>query len=134
MAFWLLKTEPSVFSYADLEREGKAVWDGVTNNTALIHMRLMKPGDLTLVYHSGTEKQIVGTAEIASDPYPDRKRKDPRFVVVDVVPRQRFANPVPFSNIKGLKEFADWQLVRIPRLSVMPVSARHWKKIQSMSH
>jgi predicted RNA-binding protein with PUA-like domain len=73
MAFWLMKTEPSKFSYGDLEREKRAVWDGVTNNTALIHIRAMRKGDRALIYHSGGEKSIVGIADIVSDSYSDPK-------------------------------------------------------------
>lgn len=134
MAYWLLKTEPSTYSYTDLERDGKTVWDGVTNNLALRHLRSMKDGDLAFVYHSGKEKCIVGIAEVASDPYPDPKHNDARIVVINLAPKEKLASPVPLSAIKGLKEFATFHLVRIPRLSVMPVSASQWKKLLGMSH
>jgi len=133
MGRWLLKTEPSGFSYDDLVKEGKSRWDGVTNNTALLHLRAMKKGDPALIYHSGKEKQIVGLAEIASDPYADPRAGNPRFVVVDIVPKRLLAHPVPLGSIRKLKEMKSFDLVRQTRLSVMPVSEAQWEKILSMS-
>ncbi len=131
---WLLKTEPSTYSYADLERDKKAVWDGVSNALALKHLRSMKRGDLAFVYHTGDEKQIVGIAEVMSDPYPDPKQKDARLVVVvDLKPRERLARPVTLSEVKADAEFRDFELVRIGRLSVMPVSESRWKKLLKMA-
>ena len=83
--YWLLKTEPSTYSYADLERDGKTVWDGVTNALALKHLRSMKRGDLAFVYHTGAEKQIVGIAGVVRNPYPDPKESEPKLVVVDLM-------------------------------------------------
>lgn len=133
MSFWLLKTEPSTYSYANLEQAKKACWDGVTNNLALKHIRSMARGDLTFIYHTGDEKSIVGIAEITSAPYPDPKVNDPKIVVVDLKPKERLKNPVSLAAIKARKEFADFALVRIGRLSVMPVSAAQWKTLLSMS-
>jgi predicted RNA-binding protein with PUA-like domain len=130
--YWLLKTEPSTYSYADLERDKKAVWDGVSNPLALKHLRLMKRGDLASVYHTGDEKQIVGVAEVTSDAYPDPKEKDARLVVVDLKPRERLKGPVTLAEVKALSEFRDFELVRMGRLSVMPVSAERWKKLVKM--
>jgi predicted RNA-binding protein with PUA-like domain len=130
---WLLKTEPSTYSYADLERDKKAVWDGVSNALALKHLRTMKRGDLAFIYHTGDEKQIVGIADVTSDPYPDPKEKDPRLVVVDLKPRERLARPVTLSEVKANAEFRDFELVRIGRLSVMPVSESRWKKLMKMA-
>ncbi|HEX7574257.1 MAG TPA: EVE domain-containing protein [Bacteroidota bacterium] len=134
MAFWLMKTEPSEFSYSDLEREKRAVWDGVTNNTALIHLRAMRKGDRALIYHSGGEKSLVGLADIVSDPYPDPKVGDAKVVVVDIAPAGRLSRPVPLGAIKKEKEFASFELVRISRLSVMPVSPALWKKLLAMAN
>lgn len=134
MAYWLLKTEPSDFSYGDLEKRQRAVWDGVKNNAALIHLRTMKKGDLAFIYHSGNEKAVVGIAGIASDPYPDPKVKDSKRVVVDLVPRERLGMPVPLSAIKGSSEFSSFGLVRISRLSVMPVPPSLWKRLLAMSY
>ena len=130
---WLLKTEPSTYSYADLERDKKAVWDGVSNALALKHLRSMKRGDLAFIYHTGDEKQIVGIAEVTSDPYPDPKEKDARLVVVDLKPRERLARPVTLSEVKADAEFRDFELVRMGRLSVMPVSESRWKKLLKMA-
>jgi predicted RNA-binding protein with PUA-like domain len=126
---WLLKTEPSTYSFADLERDKKAVWDGVSNALALKHLRSMRRGDLAFIYHTGDEKQIVGIAEVTSDPYPDPKEKDARLVVVDLKPRERLLRPVTLSEVKANAEFRDFELVRIGRLSVMSVSESRWKRL-----
>jgi len=133
MAYWLLKTEPSTYSYDDLERDGKTTWDGVSNPLALKHIRSMNKGDLAFIYHTGDEKSIVGIAGIVSAPYPDPKAKDPKIVVIDLRPKERLKNPVPLSAIKAKKEFADFALVRIGRLSVMPVTVSQWSSILAMS-
>ena len=133
MAYWLLKTEPSTYSWADLEREKKATWDGVANATALIHLRAMKKGDLALIYHTGDERQAVGVAEIASAPYPDPKENDPKLAVVDLKPKKKLAQPVGLEAIKADKTFAGWDLLRIGRLSVVPVPPAMWKRIEELS-
>jgi predicted RNA-binding protein with PUA-like domain len=125
-AHWLLKSEPSVYLYADLEREGRAVWDGVTNALALKHLRAMRKGDLAFIYRTGDEKQIVGIAEVASDPYPDPQQRDEKPVAVDLKPRERLKRLVTLPEIKARIEFADLELVRMGRLSVMPVSVGRW--------
>jgi predicted RNA-binding protein with PUA-like domain len=133
MSLWLLKTEPSTYSLNDLEREKKAVWDGVSNSLALKHIRDMKKGDSAFVYHSGEEKSIVGVAEIVSDPYPDPKQKNPKLAVIEIKFTERLKGPVPLAAIKARKEFADFALVRMSRLSVMPVTSAQWKSILAMS-
>lgn len=133
MSFWLAKTEPTTFSYADLERLKKDMWDGVRNFTAAKHIKSMQPGDLIYIYHSGEEKAIVGVAEAVSEPYPDPTSDDPRFFTIDVIPRQRLQRPVTLREIKAVPDFAEWELVRQSRLSVMPVSESHWLLIQKMS-
>lgn len=130
--FWLLKTEPTTYSFADLERDGKAVWDGVSSNAALKNIRAMQKGDLALLYHSGDEKAIIGLAEITSAPYPDPKQNDPKLVVFDLKPKKRLPNPVPLAAIKKQKSLADFDLVRIPRLSVMPVTAKQWDVLMKL--
>ena len=127
MAYWLLKTDPDTYSYADLERDKKTVWDGVANNLALIHMRAIRKGDLALIYHSGDEKCIVGIAEMASNPYPDPKEVNPKLVVVDVKSKQRLTRSIPLSEIKANKDFQDFLLVKMGRLSVMPVTDKQWR-------
>ena len=127
--YWLLKTEPNTYSYDDLVRDGKTVWEGVTNALALKHLRSMSKGDLTFLYHTGEEKQIVGLAEVASEPYPDPKYKDEKLPVVDIKTRERLKRPVTLSQIKADKEFATFELVRMPRLSVLPVAEKHWRRV-----
>ena len=127
--YWIVKTEPSTYSFDNLARQKTAVWDGVKNNLALKHLRQMKPGDRVLVYHTGDEKAVVGVAEVASQPYPDPKQKDPKLAVVDLKAGERLPRPVPLAEIKGDRAFADLALVRIGRLSVMPASADQFKRI-----
>lgn len=131
--YWLLKTEPSTFSFDQLERDGKTAWDGVRNNLALMHLRAMKPNDRLLIYHSGATKAVVGMARVTSKPYPDPKQQDPRWVVIDVVPDGRLAKPVSLATIKADSAFADFSLVRMSRLSVMPVSPEHWSRLLSLA-
>ena len=133
MAYWLLKTEPSTYSWADLEREKKATWDGVANATALIHLRAMKKGDLALIYHTGDERQAVGVAEIASAPYPDPKQDNEKLVVVDLKPKKKLPQPVGLEAIKADKTFQGWDLLRIGRLSVVPVPPAMWKRVEELS-
>jgi predicted RNA-binding protein with PUA-like domain len=127
---WLLKTEPSVYGYDDLLREGRAVWDGVTNPVALKNLRSMKKGDLALVYHTGDVKAVVGVAEVTRAAYPDPKAKDGKLVVVDLKPLRRLPKEVPLGTLKALSLFADSPLVRQGRLSVVPVTAAQWKAIE----
>jgi predicted RNA-binding protein with PUA-like domain len=133
MTTWLLKTEPDSYSYSDLERDGAAVWDGVTNNAALANIRKIRSGDDVLVYHTGKEKAVVGRARVTSDPYPDPKRKDPKLVVFDLAPDRPLPRPVTLAEIKADDAFADWQLVRLPRLSVMEVPAKLERRILTMA-
>jgi len=133
MAYWLLKSEPGVYAFADLARDKTTTWDGVTNNVALKHIRAMAKGDLAFIYHSGDEKSIVGIADVASEPYPDPKAGNPKIVVVDLRAKDALARPVSLAAIKAKKEFADFALVRISRLSVMPVTAAQWKSLLAMS-
>jgi predicted RNA-binding protein with PUA-like domain len=122
---WILKTEPSIYSWDDLVREGKTVWEGVANAAALINLRAMSIGDEALIYHSGDGKAIVGIARIARGPYPDPKLDDPKRVVVDVTPVRPLAQPVTLATIKADRGLATLALVRISRLSCLPVSAEH---------
>ena len=131
-SYWIVKTEPSTYSYDDLERQKTAVWDGVKNNLALKHLRQMKPGDRVLVYHTGDEKAVVGVAEVTSAAYPDPKQKDPKLAVVDLRAVGRLPRPVPLAEIKKDQAFADLGLVRIGRLSVMPASAEQFKRLVSL--
>jgi predicted RNA-binding protein with PUA-like domain len=132
-AKWLLKSDPGTYSYADLERDRNTVWDGVSNNLALKHIRSIRKGDQVLVYHTGDEKAVVGLAKILSDPYPDPKHKDGRLVVVDIAAEKRLTRPVSLDEIKKTPAFKDFALVRLPRLSVMPVSDEQWETRLAMA-
>jgi predicted RNA-binding protein with PUA-like domain len=128
-SYWIVKTEPSTYSFDELERTGKTVWDGVRNNLALKHLREMKPGDRVLVYHTGEEKAVVGIAEVVSPAYPDPKARDPKLSVVELKAAGRLARPVPLAEIKKDRAFADLALVRIGRLSVLPASADQFRRL-----
>ena len=131
--YWLLKTEPSDYSYADLNREGKTVWDGVSNNLALKHLRNIKAGDLAFLYHTGKERALVGIAEVISDPYPDPKKSDTKLAVVDVKAREELPQSVSLAEVKADSEFSDFLLVRLSRLSVMPVTPPQWNRLLAMA-
>ncbi len=130
---WLLKTEPSVYSFAQLQRDGQTVWDGVKNPMALKNIGQMRKGDDVLIYHTGDEKAAVGTATVLSDPYADPKHKDPKLLVFDVAAVEPLSRPVALAEIKAHPAFKNWELVRLPRLSVMPVSAAYWAEIQRLA-
>lgn len=132
MALWLFKQEPEDFSYSQLEEAGKTVWDGVSNPLALKHLRSIKVGDRALFYHTGKEKAIVGEMKVIDGPMQDPKEKDPKLVVVEVKPVKRYKVPVTLESIKEDKVFAGWELIRIPRLSVMPVSQVMWDRIEAL--
>jgi predicted RNA-binding protein with PUA-like domain len=132
-SYWLMKTEPSTYAFEQLLKEGKAVWDGVRNNLALKYMREMQPGDLVMIYHSGAQKAVVGQAKVLKAAYPDPKQDDAKLVVVDLAPAGALARPVTLAQVKADASLADLPLVRMPRLSVMPVPAAAWKAILGMS-
>ncbi len=127
MAYWLLKTEPEDYSYFDLERDGSTVWDGVNNALALKYLRTMLYGDLALIYHTGKERQVMGVVEIVSQPYADPALNDGKRVVVDVRAVGRVNQPVTLTQIKQDSKFTDFDLLRLPRLSVVPVSEFYWQ-------
>jgi predicted RNA-binding protein with PUA-like domain len=129
MAYWLLKTEPDCYSYEDLEKDKKTVWDGVANNLALKYLRQMKKGDLALIYHTGDVRAVIGVAEVTSNAYVDPKENDPKLAVVDVKPKRRLGKPVSLAEIKSTKGFEDFLLVKMGRLSVLPVTGEQWKKL-----
>jgi predicted RNA-binding protein with PUA-like domain len=126
---WLLKTEPGEYSYDDLEREGRGRWDGVASPAAQRHLRAMRRGDRVLVYHTGAERAVVGTAEVVREAYPDPKAKGRALAVVDVEARGRLARPVTLAEIKARPEFAQSPLVRQGRLSVVPLTAAQWRVV-----
>ena len=127
--YWIVKTEPSTYSYDDLTRQRTATWDGVKNNLALKHLRLMQPGDRVLVYHTGDQKAVVGLAEVVSAAYPDPKQRDPKLAVVDLKAVGRLPQAVSLGQIKADRAFADLGLVRMGRLSVMPASPAQFKRL-----
>lgn len=133
MALWLLKTEPSEYSWSMLVHDKKSVWSGVANATALIHLRAMQKGDLAIIYHTGDEKQCVGVAEIVSKPYPDPKQDNEKLVVVDVKPKHPLKHPVTLVQIKGDPAFSGFDLIRISRLSVVPVPSAMWKRLMDLA-
>jgi predicted RNA-binding protein with PUA-like domain len=132
MADWLFKEEPGCYSFADLERDGGTTWSGVTNALAQKHLRSIRKGDRILFYHTGDEKAVVGVMEAADDASPDPDDEKGKRVVVKVKPVRKLRTPVPLSAIKADGAFADWELVRISRLSVMPVPPAIWKKIEKL--
>lgn len=131
---WLFKEEPDHYSFADLVRDGQAVWEGVTNALARKHLRNVKKGDRVLYYHTGKERAIVGEMTVAEGPSPDPKSDDDKAVVVTVKPVKPWSKPVTLERIKKEPQLADWELVRISRLSVMPVSAEQWALLEKLAH
>lgn len=122
--YWLVKTEPGAYSWADLCRDGKTVWDGVRNYQARNYLNQMKQGDQVLVYHSVTEKRIVGIAEIVREAFPDPS--DEKWISVELVPIETLLNPVPLTWIKEQPALADLPLLKQSRLSVMPITYQHF--------
>jgi predicted RNA-binding protein with PUA-like domain len=133
MGNWLFKSDPETYGFPELQRDKRAVWDGVANPVALKHLRNCKKGDRVIIYHTGAEKSLVGLAEIVEEAYPDPKQKDPKLAVVDIVVLKPLSKPVQLSEVKARKEFADFALVRLPRLSVMPVTDAQWKLLMKMA-
>ncbi|MGI0058921.1 MAG: EVE domain-containing protein [Nitrosotalea sp.] len=133
MNYWLLKQEPTVYGFDKLEKEKKTVWDGVHNNLALKHMRSMKKGDKAIFYHTGDERQAVGIVDIITNPYPNPKESDKRFIVFDVKVSNKLQRPVTLDEIKNDVKFKDWDLVRNSRLSAMPVPKVLWDEIMKKS-
>jgi predicted RNA-binding protein with PUA-like domain len=134
--YWLAKQEPSGprgYNFQTLKKNKKTVWDGVHNNLALKHMRNMKSGDLVLFYHTGDERQVVGIMEITSKPYPNPKEDNERFIVVDVMYKKSLNRPITLDELKKQKNFTNWELIRISRLSVMPVPKDIWDAIIEIS-
>ena len=132
MPYWILKTEPSAYSFDQLERDGTAVWDGVKNPVALRNLRAMVPGDQLMVYHTGDEKSVIGFAEVTRAAYPDPKKKDAKLVVIELKPVGRLPRPVSLAAIRAEKALAGLALVRQPRLSVVAADAAQWKRLRAL--
>ena len=133
MGQWLVKEEPEHYSYDQLERDRKTVWAGVKNPLAQKHLRSIRRGDRIFYYHTGKEKAVVAVATAATDAYPDPGDATARLFVVDVVPGKKLARPVTLAEIKAEPAFASFPLVRMARLSVMPVTDTEWARIEKMS-
>ena len=129
---WLLKTEPGDYAYDDLEREGRARWDGVRNPAAQRNLRAMKKGDRVLVYHTGDVKAVVGEACVVGEAYPDPKFPAGKLVVVDLEPRGRLGRPVTLAEIKADPRLTEMVLVKNSRLSVQPVSDEEWALVREL--
>lgn len=131
MAKWLMKSEPESYSWDDLVRDGGTEWDGVRNNAARLHLRAMKPGDEAFLYHSMSDKAVVGIMRISGDPHPDPKDKD--WVAVRVEPARALERPVTLAEIKAEPALKDMELIRQSRLSVAPIREDEWKLILRMA-
>jgi len=129
MSNWILKTEPSTYSFDNLVKQKTAVWDGVKNPLALKHLRAMQPGDEVLIYHTGDEKAAIGLARVTKAAYPDPKLKNPKLVVVDLKAGAKLPTPVTLATIKADAAFKDLALVRMGRLSVVPATAAQWQRL-----
>jgi len=131
-ACWLVKSEPHVYSYADLVRDEGTVWDGVRNFEARNNLRAMKRGDLVLYYHSGDEKQVVGLARVVREAYPDPTAKDGDWSAVDLGPKKALARAVTLAEMKADPKLGDLALLRKSRLSVVPLAAAELAHILKM--
>jgi predicted RNA-binding protein with PUA-like domain len=129
---WLFKEDPGCYTYPDLVKDGSTMWTGVHNALARKHLRSVKAGDRVLYYHTGTERAIVGEMRALSDATSDPASEDPKAVSVKVEPVKTWSPPVTLDQIKQDPLFADWELVRISRLSVMPVSPERWRRLEEM--
>lgn len=133
MSYWILKTEPTTYGYDRLEKEKTAVWDGVANPVALKNLRAMEKGDELMIYHTGGEKSVIGTATVTREAYPDPKANDPALVVIELKVGKRLARPVTLAQIKADATFAEMALVRQGRLSVVPATPAQWKRLLALS-
>jgi predicted RNA-binding protein with PUA-like domain len=130
---WLVKEEPENYSFDQFAKDGRTVWSGVKNPVAQRNLRAMKKGDQVFYYHTGKEKAVVGTARVLAPATPDPKDKSGKLVVVELEPGKKLRRPVTLAEIKASGQFADWALVRIPRLSVMPVTEDQWEAVEEMA-
>ena len=129
---WLFKEEPANYSFDAFVKDKKTVWSGIKNPLAQKHLRSVKQGDRIFYYHTGKEKSVVGIAKALADAYPDPADKSGKAAVVDIGPVKKLARPVTLAEIKADPAFKTFALVRISRLSVMPVTDGEWKRIESL--
>jgi predicted RNA-binding protein with PUA-like domain len=133
MSYWLVKSEPGVYSFDDLIKEKQTVWNGVRNYAARIHLNTMKKGDEVLFYHSNEGTEIVGIAKVVKESYQDPTTDDERWVAVDLKPVKKIKKPVTLSQIKADKRLQEMALVRLGRLSVQPVTEKEWKMVMELA-
>ncbi len=133
MSHWLFKEEPTSYSYDALVKDGRTSWTGVKNALAQKHLRSVRKGDHIFYYHTGNQKAVVGIARAVGHAYVDPKDADGKRHTVDIVPVRSLRRPVTLAEIKADRSFTSFPLTRIPRLSVMPVSAGEWARIEAMS-
>ncbi len=133
MAHWLVKSEPTKYSFADLERDGSTVWDGVRNNAAALHLKAMKVGDEVFVYHSQEGLAVVGVAKVVKEAFPDARDPTGRFVAVEIAPVKALNQPVTLAQMKAEPKLAGLEMIRQSRLSVSPVSDAQWATILEMA-
>jgi predicted RNA-binding protein with PUA-like domain len=130
---WLFKTEPSVYSFQQLQKDKKTMWDGVKNNLALKNLKDIQKGDEILIYHTGDEKAAVGVARASGGAYPDPSQKNPKLLVVDIEAVKLLPRPVTLAEVKANKKLANFDLVRLSRLSIMKVNDDQWNIIEAMA-
>jgi predicted RNA-binding protein with PUA-like domain len=130
---WLVKEEPSNYNFAQFQKDTRTTWSGVRNPVAQRHLRSMAKGDRVFYYHTGDEKAVVGIAKALSNAYPDPEDTSGKYVAVDLAPVERLPRPVTLGEIKADPAFKDFALVRISRLSVMPVTDAEWARIDGMA-
>lgn len=133
MAYWLVKSEPTVYSWEQFEKDGKTFWDGVRNYAARLHLKGMKKGDEVLYYHSNAGLEIVGIAKVIKEFYQDPTTDDDAWVAVDLKAVKKLKNPVSLEQLKKDKRLADMALIRLGRLSVQPVKESEWKIVMEMA-
>ena len=135
MQYWLMKSEPDVWSIDQQKKAGAkgAPWDGVRNYQAAKNLKSMKKGDLCFFYHSNIGKEIVGIVEVIKEAYLDKTDKSGRFVAVTVQFKRKFSSPVTLESIKNVKELGHLSLIKQSRLSVMPIDSKSWKILNNMS-
>jgi predicted RNA-binding protein with PUA-like domain len=133
MSYWLIKSEPSTYSWDQFVKDGKTTWDGVRNYAARIHLRAMKKGDECFFYHSNEGLEIVGIAKVVKEAYQDPTTEDEAWVAVDVKPVKKLKRPVSMKQIKSEKRLHNMALLKISRLSVQPVTEEEWEVVLEMS-
>lgn len=130
---WLFKTEPSVYSYQQLVKDKRTMWDGVANNLALKHLQDIKKGEPIFIYHTGEEKAAVGVAKALGGAYPDPGKDNPRMLVVDIEPVRELAKPVTLAQVKAHPKLKNFDLVKNSRLSIMKLTDEQWEIMEGMA-